>query len=426
MKAISILENQQLAAKAGTAGAAEGSNLLAALGGDASSEFAALLEAESTLQQAGAADLEAMLSPELLSAQNLKGDLVALAPEATVDVTSQPALQPASLKLQDLSFGGATPATEPTPKLMDPSVIKQVNDVILPQGAEQVQLAPELEAPVAERLQLKDLLLQQDTGLPTAAVKGGAGRSPAIDFAKSEIDPKLLGFEDFVAQKNTVSHRALPTNAYGMPSKPQSLALEAKPVDLQQSAIPEQVLNSASPETLITAGAVVAPAALANVTTSGEQKVFQLNTLGQSADVNADSILSQVSDYIVQARAAKEPTVNLKVQHDELGLLDITVNRQSHDSVNIAIASKDANVSAFLGQHREQLLSHLGQAGVTVAELRFDSSSSANRDMGQSNQQGSQNSSGQDRQFGSEQNQRRQEQERREELWNFAREREVA
>ncbi len=78
----------------------------------------------------------------------------------------------------------------------------------------------------------------------------------------------------------------------------------------------------------------------------------------------------------------------------------------------------------FLGQHREQLLTHLTQAGVTVGDLKMEQSSSSNqRDMGQSGQQGSH---AQDRQFGSEQNQRRHEQERRQELWSMMQEKEVA
>jgi hypothetical protein len=37
--------------------------------------------------------------------------------------------------------------------------------------------------------------------------------------------------------------------------------------------------------------------------------------------------MDQISNYIVQAKAAKEPTVTMRVNHDELGMIDITVNK---------------------------------------------------------------------------------------------------
>jgi flagellar hook-length control protein FliK len=146
---------------------------------------------------------------------------------------------------------------------------------------------------------------------------------------------------------------------------------------------------------------------------SAPSKVFNMNSM-QGKSLDADSVISQITDYVVQARAAKEPTVQLSMQHESLGRLDITVSRHAGDMVNIAINTQDQGAKLFLGQHRDQLMGHLNQAGVNVGELRMDNSSKNDTATGQQQQSFGQQG---ERQFGSESNQRREEQNRRQDLW---------
>lgn len=360
---------------------------------------------------------EVLLNPELST--QLLGEAMPTSESLVHAVKPQGNMQAAPITMEEVNWAiERSPAnlplsTEPTPKLIDPGLIKQVNEVVLPQGAEQVQVMPA----EGEVLQLKDLLMQQNAKMP--------GRAPAIDFTKAEVDPQLMGFEDFVAQKNAVTGKTINPNAYGMPMK--STLTEPAKTQLNNESLKaletSPLMTAPQMTNAETVFAVAAPATLMAAENEAPQKVFDLQNLAKSQNLDAETVLTQVTDYIVQAKAAKEPTVNMKVQHQDLGLLDITVNRGVNDAVNIAIATQDQGAKIFLGQHREQLMTHLSQAGVSVTDLKMEQSSNSQKDMGHSNQQGSQ---GHDRQFGSEQNQRREEQQRRHDLWELMREKEVA
>lgn len=304
--------------------------------------------------------------------------------------------------------------TEPTPKLINSELIKQVQEVIAPGDIQQVQAMPEMK----EGMTLKDLLMQQQQAQSKAA------RSPGTSFVKGEYDPKLLQFEDFVAQKNAVTAKNVNAQAYGMMNKnPVQVQELANSTDWAlESAMPQSITGSTSdyvaPQAVYTMEAPL-PAISIKAEMAPAAKVFDMNQMNNNQDV--DSIITQVTDYIVQAKAAKEPTVTMKMQHQDLGLLDITVSRSGQNNVNVILGAQDMNTKMFLGQHREQLMSHLTQAGVGVSDLRFEQSAPS-KDFSQSGHQ-QQHHSGQ---FGSQQNERNAEQERRHQLWELIREKEVA
>lgn len=439
---IQNLDPQLIAAKSAGTTAPQGANKLVGEAPVMEGDFASMLMQEVSATPATEAPVATPTAPAVTPEQQLvsiDGEPV-LNPDMLETVVAEDGTQVASLGVQ-MPAPAAAPAvkvpqdanlaaplaTEPTPKLIDPTLIKQVNEVVLPQGQgiEQVQAAPAETAPSMPTT-LKDLLLQQQ---PSATPAKLAGRSPAIDFAKSEVDPQLMGFEDFVAQKNAVTGKTIAPNAYGMPVKNTFTAPLATPkaevaeklLALESAPAPTQLTLPQNAQTVFGVEAPLATAAATN--DAAPQKVFDLQNLSQAKTSNIETVISQVSDYIVQAKASKEPSVNMKVQHQDLGLLDITVNRGANDAVTIAIGTQDLGAKAFLGQHREQLLTHLAQSGVTVADLKMEQSSGSQKDM---NQSGQQNFAGQDRQFGSEQNQRREEQQRRHDLWELMREKEVA
>lgn len=377
---------------------------------DFASELAEIDNAEDLAGMEGAESAEGLEEGVALEGEQLtleaKSEMLANALKPSAD------MKPAPVSSEELmQVLNETPAiTEPTPKLLDPKLIKQVNEVVLPEGAEQVE---------ATQLQLKDLLMQQQAPAKTA------GRSPAIDFDKAEVDTQLLNFEDFVAQKNTVKGKAVAPNAYGMPSK---TTMNAEQLMGEKAVAANEALVHAD------AGAATqgqfAPAVALETTSqdslrtevSAPSRTFNMQNLTKNQDV--DSILTQVSDYIVQAKAAKEPTVQMRVNHQDLGMLDITVSRSANDMVSIVLGAQDTGAKMFLGQNRESLMNHLSQAGVNVSDLKMEqSSNSKDSSTGQNSQQGGQPG---ERQFGSQENQRREEQQRRRDLWEIIREKEVA
>src|SRR5690606_10096875 len=137
--------------------------------------------------------------------------------------------------------------------------------------------------------------------------------------------------------------------------------------------------------------------------------------------------MDQISNYIIQSKASKEPTVNFKMNHSELGQLDITVAKamQAGDAVAINIGASALEGKNFFTQNLKELSTHLAQAGITVTDIKVESSSAGTKSDFDFNQQQRHADSGQ-KQFNSEQNQRRHDQERRQELWDLLGNREAA
>jgi hypothetical protein len=153
--------------------------------------------------------------------------------------------------------------------------------------------------------------------------------------------------------------------------------------------------------------------------TQGAQKVFDLSGI-KTSDVT--EVMSKITDYVVQAKAAKEPTVNLRMNHEELGLIDITVSKigAAQDAIAINIGTHSLDGKNFFQQNSKDLLSHLSSAGLSVSDFRVDTTSqTAKNEFDFGSQQGRNGQSGSEKQFGSEQNKRQHESERRQDLWKL-------
>lgn len=338
-----------------------------------------------------------------------------------VEISAEQLLgQPTSL-IQNLPQANTELAS---PKVFDPSLTKGVEQIITPQAQagmpgltdEQVMALANGQAAEMDP-ELAQALLKQPQ-----VTAGQPGRAPAIDLAKSEVDPQLLNMDDFVAQKNAMTKKlSMSTNAYGMKTPAQQkLALEngLKSTEVVGEAAGNQQGASKSVNSQQFILDQLKDAAKPNVTDVRHvQKVFDMNHVKTD---NPNQIMNQITDYIVQAKAAKEPTVSMRVSHDELGLLDITVRKgpgAGADAVAINIGAHTADGKSFFQQNSKDLFAHLSQAGINVADLKVETpSQSARNDFGAPSQQ--QGSRG-DQQFGSESNQRRHEQDRRKELWNL-------
>lgn len=287
--------------------------------------------------------------------------------------------------------------------------MNSINEVILKNPINQTQIAP---------------LTEDQVMVKSSAVN----RSPAIDLSSSEVDHQLLNFDDFVAHKNAVNKKVIPQNGYGIPQN-KSPFQSATP-DLNKIS-PSSVLENVSKSPLetgsvLTAGLVAQQAnsePSLETHTISQPKVMQMNK-----SQTEDQVITDISNYIAQVKTSKEPTVQMRVQHDDLGMLDIVVNKSSQNMVNISIGTQTQEAKNFFSVHQKDLISSLNQSGLQVSEFKLENSSSTfsnSKNGSESSQQFSQ-SSFSEKNFGSEQNQRRSESQRREELWDILREQEVA
>lgn len=312
-----------------------------------------------------------------------------------------------------------------TPKVFDPGLTKGVEKLIQPATSGITPAAEITDAQVLEFAsaatdvpvtELKTEIAQAMLKTPQVATQG---RSPAIEFAVSEVDPQLLNNEDFVAQKNLITKKAA-QNAYGMKTVPNQQDKAVLETGLNQTQIVKELAPVESP---VNAQQFIlgmqAEKSFQPSETQAAPKVFDMNNIKSSEPTE---IMNQITDYVAQAKAAKEPTVNMRVNHDQLGMIDITVSKSgvNQDAIAVNIGTHSVDGKNFFQQNSKDLFSHLTTAGLNVSDLKVETpSQTAKNDFDFGSQSGRNGQQGSERQFGSEQNQRRQESERRQDLWKL-------
>lgn len=333
-----------------------------------------------------------------------------------VQVTAEQALELPSTLVQPAEVEMTSP------KVFDPELTKDVQKLIGPKTTDG-QIAPMTDAEVLELASAKmdpeaSAEMKQEIAQALLKTPKVAGRSPAIDFAKAEIDPQLLNNEDFVAQKNLAAKKMI-QNAYGMKTLPQNqkAALEA---GLNQNQIIKEAGDASSMNSqqfLLNLGADQQQPLQMNETQAAP-KVFDMNNVKTA---NANEVMNQITDYVAQAKAAKEPTVTMRVNHDDLGMIDITVSKSgaNHEAIAVNIGTHSMEGKNFFQQNSKDLFSHLTTAGLNVADLKVETPNQTAKNDFDFNSQSGKNQQGGDKQFGSEQNQRRHESDRRQDLWKL-------
>jgi len=308
-----------------------------------------------------------------------------------------------------------------SPKVFDPAMTKDVQHLIGPETTEAqmpVELSEEMILKLAEGEQVTDADLVAEL---KTQLEGKSGRSPAIDFAEAEVDPELLKMEDFVAQKNIVNKKIVTQNAYGMNPQANKIAMEngLKNTEVVKdlAALKDQGSQTMnSQQFILNMQAEQKPGSVNEV--AAPMKTFDMSQIKTD---NPDKIMTQITDYIVQAKAAKEPTVSMRMNHDQLGMIDITVAKSgamNSEAVAINIGAHTMDGKNFFQQNSKDLFAHLANAGINVSDMKVEVPSQTAKndfDMNGQNQKGSP----QDRQFGSESNQRRHDSQRREDLWKL-------
>lgn len=357
---------------------------------------------ESSDTEEFAAELETSLSKNEAKVQPVK-------------VTAEQALELPSTLVQPTSVETASP------KVFDPELTKGVQNLIGPKTTEAA--VPLTDAQVLELANAKvevqaEAEVEGEIAQVMLKTPKVTGRSPAIDFAKTEIDPQLLNNEDFLAQKNLVAKKTLP-DAYGMkmiPQQQQKAALEAglNPTQVVTEVADASAMNSQ--QFILNLGTENQP--LQTNEAQAPAKVFDMSNVKTS---NPTEIMNQISDYVVQAKTAKEPTVNMRVNHDQLGMIDITVSKSgvNHEAIAVNIGTHSVDGRNFFQQNSKDLFAHLTTAGLNVADLKIETPNQTAKNDFDFGSQSGRNQHGSDKQFGSEQNQRRHEQDRRQDLWKL-------
>lgn len=144
-------------------------------------------------------------------------------------------------------------------------------------------------------------------------------------------------------------------------------------------------------------------------------KVFDLGTLTKSGDIEA--VISQIQDYVTQAKAAKEPSAQMSFKHPELGDVDIFVRKGAGEQVHVTIGSHGQEAAKFFKQHQGELLQTLQNSGVQVGEFKLESSSTKDGQNNQNNEQKQQFANQQNK--SNQEQQRKEDSHRREELWEL-------
>ena len=363
---------------------------------------------------------------EVTAEQKLELPSTLVAPQGSTETASPKIFDPALTKgVETLNHPKNSEVAVPV-ELTDADVLKLAQGE-MPVATGKVQLPVEAQLQEAmEATEVKGEIAQAMLKTPQvaeAAKVEAAGRAPAIDFAKAEVDPQLMNMDDFVTQKNLATKKSAP-NAYGMkavPAQQHKLALENglkqtqvvkdgaaveggnSPVNSQQFIL--NMMNEQKTSNQLNE-------------TQAAPKVFDMN---QVKTTNADQIINQITDYTIQAKAAKEPTVNLRMNHDELGMIDITVTKSgvNHEAIAINIGTHSADGKTFFQQNTKDLFSHLTNAGLNISDLKVETPTQTAKSDFDFGSQSGKNQSGAEKQFGSESNQRRHESERRQDLWKL-------
>jgi hypothetical protein len=324
------------------------------------------------------------------------------------------------------------------PKVFDPALTKGVDKIIQPQTTEAgtpVPLTDEQILKLAQGQADPAISAEVEGELSQAMLKTPqiqTGRAPAVDMAKAEMDPQLVNMEDFVAQKNLAVKKSL-NNAspYGMTNKAAGKAgtdtglnstQTVNELGSKESSTSGSSMNSQ--QFILNAQADLG--ANAKVNEAAATKTFNMSNIKSE---NPNQIMTQISDYIVQAKAAKEPTVNMRVNHDELGIIDITVNKlgtAGQDAIAINIATHSVDGKNFFQTNSKDLFSHLTNSGLNVSDLKVETPNQTAKNDFDFGSQSGRGGAGQERQFGSEQNQKRHDSDRRQDLWKLFQDKEAA
>ena len=156
---------------------------------------------------------------------------------------------------------------------------------------------------------------------------------------------------------------------------------------------------------------------------SSTTPVFDLNKL-TSTDV--PKVIEEIQNYIIQSRVSGEQKVELSFHHQDLGKVDLMVEKAGKDALNIRIQTQGSEAASFFAKNQGELLQSLNNAGVQVANLKLESGQTNNTTAQNFSGSGQEGASSQQGQQASQHGQRQQDSDRRAELWKILQDRMAA
>lgn len=327
---------------------------------------------------------------------------------------------------------------EPAPRIFNQDISRGVEEALGPQEQLQVrsdknihdillEKAPEISQVKAESFTPKEARAFQDV----PPLKELTQKTNVMSDTKNIKEQALPLEEDIVfkpQQNNKVALKSFQAHDTKQPSLIKNNLFEKQAIASQGEKGIVEELKIKEPKTLKDFLSE-SPRSLDYFENGNNEPLVSESKAGSKLDLsqidtkNTEKIISEIKDHILQIKTANEPTVNLKVQHNDLGHFDITVNKSSSEMININIESFSKEALDFFSTNKSDLISSLTQSGLNLGELKLESGGSKNNSsFSQSfaNQQGSQG------QYQSDNNQRQQESERRQNLWDLLRDKEAA
>jgi hypothetical protein len=294
--------------------------------------------------------------------------------------------------------------------------------------------ASDLNTPDLKTIVEKTVELPKNRNAEDASRQFMPGRKSIFDVAKNsdnkvqvtnqEASNKLLDLENFMSRQSPTVQKRIAHKTYQNEVKSSLLNKKlAEKIDSIARPIPKNNIMQMMLEQDVKAMdrhiQVQAPtnqsSDLGSQLATQAPKVFDLSSLRGSE--SRDAVIDQIQNYIVQAKAASEPKVEMSFKHHELGVIDLQVQKTTGDQISISIGSNSTEGMKFFTQNQSELLGSLTSAGIKVAELKLDSTNSQSDFTQDSGQRQRQEFAG---------DQRQQDSKRREELWSLFKERREA
>lgn len=257
-------------------------------------------------------------------------------------------------------------------------------------------------------------------------------QQPSKAAAQAKVNNGLMDFNAFMSKQAPATKANIAQTAYANQAQESMLA---KKVETQVPKLagaseqptmkvtdlmlmnPEQSGSESGMEFAQQQQNTIKPQAMNQMQTT---KVFDMSQLNGNQDV-----INLIQDYIIQAKASSEPTVQMSFAHKDLGMVDLMVQKAHGDQVSIMINTHSMEGAKFFAQNQGELMQTLTQSGVNIADMKLDSSSSTNSN-NQDNLDGNNSRNSNQQHARDDKQQRNEDSQRRQELWNLLNNREAA
>ncbi len=265
------------------------------------------------------------------------------------------------------------------------------------------------------------------TNKVTPNIKGETDKSVANNKSN------LVSFNDFIGMQSQSSKKRVSQGAY----KPVSESMFAQKIEntlpkLDGKAGPvaevklQDVMFNQGMNTSAEQGEVVAPVVESNNSSMPVSTTKVLDLSASNLSSNTNDVISQIENYIIRTNASNQKEVQMSFKHDDLGRVDLLVQKANDNQLNISIATNTQDGAKFFQGHQADLLNTLHQSGISVRDFKLDTSQSSNQNLAQDSGRNGFENQGKSGQHQSQSGQRQEEQQRRDELWQYYQDKEVA